>query len=77
MTPYLPKPSENFSEEWQYSASIKDEGKIYTSCGDGKIPFISATDIAAIAFHSLVAEKPPNDMYRILGPELLTYDEVH
>lgn len=56
--------------------SIKDEGKIYTACGDGKIPFVSATDIAASAFHSLIGTKPHEESYRILGPELLTMDDV-
>lgn len=56
--------------------TIKDEGKIYTACGDGKIPFVSAADIAAVAFHVLTDTKPHNTDYRVLGPELLTYDEV-
>ena len=48
-----------------------------TACGDGKIPFVSATDIAAAAFHALTDTKLHNTDYRILGPELLTYDEVY
>jgi uncharacterized protein YbjT (DUF2867 family) len=67
---------ENFSE-WQHLSTIKEEGKIYTACGDGKIPFISAMDIAAVAFRVLVDTKPPNsDHHRVLGSELLTHDEV-
>jgi len=67
---------ENFLEQ-QYIASIKNESKIYTACGDGQIPFISALDIAAVAFRALTDAKPHNTDYRILGPELLTYDEVY
>ncbi|KAF9818518.1 hypothetical protein IEO21_02756 [Rhodonia placenta] len=52
-----------FMERHQFT--IKDEGKIYTACGDGKIPFISATDIAAVAFRALTDEKPHNTDYRI------------
>ncbi|KAG4428982.1 hypothetical protein IFR05_015535 [Cadophora sp. M221] len=66
---------ENFAE-WQYPATIKDEGKIYTACGDGKIPFISADDIAAVAFHALTDAEVPGETVRVLGPELLTYDEA-
>ncbi|KAL5322115.1 hypothetical protein ACEPPN_010084 [Leptodophora sp. 'Broadleaf-Isolate-01'] len=66
---------ENFAE-WQYSTTIKDEGKIYTACGDGKIPFISADDIAAVAFHALTDDEVPGETVRVLGPELLTYDEA-
>lgn len=65
---------ENF---WTFSKdSIKEEGKIYTATGDGKIPFVSATDIAAVAFTALTDEKPHNTSYYVLGPELLTYDQL-
>lgn len=67
---------ENFSEGW-HCLKIKSEGMIYTACGEGKIPFISATDIAAVAFHALTDEKPHNTDYRVLGPELLNHDEVY
>jgi len=66
---------ENLSEEAQRFI-IKDTSKIYTACGDGKIPFISTTDIAAVAFKALTDEKSHNNDHRILGPELLTYDQV-
>lgn len=67
---------ENFSEG-QHTSSIKNEGKIYSACRDGKIPFNSATDISNVAFHALTDEKTCNTDYLILGPELLTYDEVY
>lgn len=69
------KKTENLSEEAQRHL-IKDQSVIYTACGDGKIPFVSAADIAAVAFHALTVAKPPNCDYRVLGPELLTYDQV-
>ncbi|KAF3483675.1 ergot alkaloid biosynthetic protein A [Arthroderma uncinatum] len=55
---------------------IREHSKIYTACGDGKIPFVSAIDIAAVAFRALTDPKSHNCDYRVLGPELLTYDEV-
>ncbi|EED85772.1 predicted protein [Postia placenta Mad-698-R] len=45
--------------------TIKDEGKIFTACGDGKIPYISAADIAAVASRTLTDEKPHNTDYMI------------
>ncbi|OSX68124.1 hypothetical protein POSPLADRAFT_1043265 [Postia placenta MAD-698-R-SB12] len=66
---------ENFSEGI-HCATVRDEGKIYTACGDGKISFVSASDIAAVAFRPLTDEKPHNTDYRVLGPELLTHDEI-
>lgn len=50
--------------------------KIFTACEDGLIPFISADDIAGVAFKALVDEESHNCDYKVLGPELLTYDQV-
>ena len=62
--------------EQEHLPMIKNEDKIYTACGGGKAPFISAIDIAAVAFHALTEEAPQHCDYRVVGPELLTYDEV-
>ncbi|KAL9044799.1 MAG: hypothetical protein Q9214_002088 [Letrouitia sp. 1 TL-2023] len=37
----------------EYAHAIKDVGKIYSACGDGKIPFVSAKDVGAMAFRAL------------------------
>ncbi|XXH00819.1 hypothetical protein Hte_007170 [Hypoxylon texense] len=50
--------------------------KIDTATQDGKIPFISADDIAESAYHALTDEKSYNCDLRILGPENLTYDQI-
>ena len=69
------KELDNFAQ-WGHRETIKNEGKIYSACGDGKIPLISAKDIAAVAFHALTDTEPPSTDYRVLGGELLTYDDV-
>jgi festuclavine dehydrogenase len=56
--------------------TIRDNSQIITAAGDGKIPFISADDIANVAFRALTDEKAHNTDHLILGPELFTYDEV-
>ncbi|KAJ5822784.1 hypothetical protein N7447_005124 [Penicillium robsamsonii] len=66
---------ENLSDEAP-SIVIRDHSKIFSACGDGKIPFVSAIDIAAVAFRAITDPKSHNCDYRVLGPELLTYDEV-
>jgi uncharacterized protein YbjT (DUF2867 family) len=71
----LTSPKENLSS-WQHLASIKVEGKIYSACGEGKTPFVAAGDIAAVAFRALIDKKSHDTDYRVLGPELLTHDEV-
>jgi uncharacterized protein YbjT (DUF2867 family) len=55
---------------------IWDQSKVYTACGQGKIPFVSATDIAAVAYRALTDPESHNCDHRVLGPELLTYDDI-
>ncbi|KAF3067427.1 Festuclavine dehydrogenase [Daldinia childiae] len=50
--------------------------KIFTAAQGGKIPFISAADIAEVAYHALTDEKSYNCDLRVLGPENLTYDQI-
>ncbi|KAJ6558113.1 hypothetical protein B0H19DRAFT_1149970 [Mycena capillaripes] len=66
---------DNFAQ-WEHLNTIRKESKIYTSCGDGKTPFISTADIAAVAFRCLTdAGAPLNDIF-VFGAELLTHDDV-
>jgi uncharacterized protein YbjT (DUF2867 family) len=73
-SPVDDKGIENFLEG--HLMTIKGEGKIYSACGDAKIPFIASSDIAAVAFHALTDEKAHDKVYLVMGPEALTYDEV-
>lgn len=66
---------ENFTEPY-HEITIRDENKIYTACGDGKKPYISARDIAAVAHRVLIDQEPHNTDYILTGPESLTYDQV-
>ena len=66
---------QNFSESDQL-APIRDQGKVYSAAGNGKIPFVSTEDIARVAQRLLLDEKPHNTDYIILGPELLSQDDV-
>ena len=49
---------------------------MYSATGDGKIPWVSADDIAAVAVRALTDEVAPNTEYLVLGPELLSYGDV-
>lgn len=66
---------ENFSES-QHLGPIRQQSRIYSASGEGKVPFVSAEDIAAVAFHTLVDEPSHNTDHVILGPELLSYDDI-
>ncbi|KAB8073419.1 agroclavine dehydrogenase [Aspergillus leporis] len=68
---------ENFSSPQEpQRLAIRDENKLYSAAGDGRIPFVSADDIARVGFHALMDAGSSGKEYLILGPELLTYSEV-
>ncbi|AEO66121.1 uncharacterized protein THITE_2143750 [Thermothielavioides terrestris NRRL 8126] len=67
---------ENFATQPAHVRAIRDESKIYSATGDGKIPWVSADDIAAVAVRALTNPTPPNTDYLVLGPELLSYGEI-
>jgi festuclavine dehydrogenase len=66
---------ENFSE-MQHMRTIQDQDSITTATGDGKVPFVSADDIAAVAFRALTDKVAHNTDHLILNSELWSYDEV-
>ncbi|KAF8646465.1 hypothetical protein AX16_007202 [Volvariella volvacea WC 439] len=55
---------------------IKRRNEIPSTTKQGKVPFISVDDITDVAKESLLADKAANTDTIIVGPELLTYDEV-
>ncbi|OJD26759.1 hypothetical protein ACJ73_01848 [Blastomyces percursus] len=67
--------TENFSEG-QHLLSIKEESLIYSAKGEGRIPFVSAEGIARVAFRSLTDARLHNTEHLILGPELLSHDDL-
>ncbi|MFW2853583.1 NmrA family NAD(P)-binding protein [Sphingomonas sp. TX0543] len=60
----------------QHLSSILDEGRIYSATQDGRVPFIDATDIAAVAVRALTDPALGSGEHVLTGPRALTYDEV-
>ncbi|KAL9108021.1 MAG: hypothetical protein Q9227_007126 [Pyrenula ochraceoflavens] len=58
-----------------FQSTIRNNGWIRTATEDGRVPFVSCEDIAAVAYCALVEEKAHNTDHIILGPETLTYDD--
>ena len=56
--------------------TIAREGRIRAASGDGKIPFIDARDIAAVAAAALTAPGHEGKKYVLTGPEALGYGDV-
>lgn len=66
---------QNFSEG-PHSATIREQGIIYSATGDGRVGFIDAEDIAATAVAALTARAPLNADVVLTGPDALSYDET-
>lgn len=56
--------------------SIKAQGALYSSIGDGKIPLVDARDVGAVAAKVLQTGAHPNEILDITGPEALSHHEV-
>jgi len=65
---------ENFARS--FLKSIRKDDLIASTTEDGCVPFISADDIAEVAFGALTDEPSHNTDHIIVGPELHTYDEA-
>ncbi|AOS64995.1 NmrA family NAD(P)-binding protein [Actinoalloteichus hymeniacidonis] len=55
---------------------LRTRGEIVTAAGTGRVPFVDAADIAAVAVRSLLDVDPPNVERVITGPEALSYDQA-
>lgn len=65
---------QNFTTRHRYS--ILEEGCLYSATGDGRVPFIDAADIAAVATEALTSSTLACGEHVLTGPEAVTYDEV-
>ena len=65
---------QNFSEG-PHQITIRDENAIYSATQKGRVPFIHAGDIAAVAATALTSDLPNRDAV-LTGPQTLSYDEV-
>lgn len=74
------KPSwfmQNFTDPASPRArTVTEERKLYTSTGEGRVAFVDARDIAAVAVWALTAAEPPNVSLVITGPEALSYAAI-
>ena len=66
---------QNFSEGPNL-ATIRDDDTIYSNTGAGRVPFISADDIAAAAAAALTAPTALNSDFILTGGESMSYDRV-
>lgn len=67
---------QNFTGTHVHARSIRDEGIIRTAAGSGRVGFVDAEDIAAVAVRALTDEQAPNTDLVLTGPEALGYDDI-
>ncbi|MFC4608700.1 NAD(P)H-binding protein [Streptomyces maoxianensis] len=67
---------QNFTGSTPHARSIREDGAILTASGDGRVGFVDAEDIAAVAVHALTDEQAPNTDLVLTGPQTLSYDDV-
>ncbi len=67
---------QNFTGTHVHAASIRDECVIRTATGNGRVGFVDAEDIAAVAVHALTAEPALNTDLVLTGPQALSYDDI-
>jgi uncharacterized protein YbjT (DUF2867 family) len=61
---------------FMYRQSIEAQNAIYTSTGEGKVSFIDARDIAAVAVEALIGDGHEGKSYAITGPEAISFKQV-
>ena len=59
-----------------YGKNIREKDEFRTVMPNAKMPLISVEDIAKVAMDAFLNEKNDRTEQRIIGPELVTYDEV-
>ncbi|MEU6298094.1 NmrA family NAD(P)-binding protein [Streptomyces erythrochromogenes] len=67
---------QNFAGSAPHARTIRDDGAILTAAGDGRVGFIDAEDIAAVAVHALTDGQAPNTDLILTGPQALSYADV-
>lgn len=68
-----------FMQNWlgEVAETVRSEGVIYAAIGEGKVPFIDARDIAAVAAESLLhPDKHAGKRYVLTGGEAVGYDAL-
>ncbi|MFG2347671.1 NmrA family NAD(P)-binding protein [Streptomyces phaeochromogenes] len=67
---------QNFTGAHAHADSIRTDGTILTAAGTGRVGFVDADDIAAVAVRALTDDRAPNAELVLTGPEALSYDDI-
>lgn len=67
---------QNFTGAHAHAQSIREHGTILTAASHGRVGFVDADDIAAVAVHALTNDRALNTDPILTGPEALSYDDI-
>jgi uncharacterized protein YbjT (DUF2867 family) len=67
---------QNFLDDHPHARSACTDGEIVTATGAGRVAFVDAGDIAAVAVHALADEESHVGEYVLTGPEALSYADA-
>ncbi|MFF1343993.1 NmrA family NAD(P)-binding protein [Streptomyces sp. NPDC058290] len=67
---------QNFTGTHAHADSIRSDGAIQTAAGPGRVGFVDADDIAAVAVRALTDDRAPNADLVLTGPEALSHDDI-
>jgi uncharacterized protein YbjT (DUF2867 family) len=70
------RPSGFMSNLMAWAHSIKSDGVVRSSAGDGRRPFIHSEDIAAVAVRALTSHEYVGQCLALTGPEALSFAEI-
>jgi uncharacterized protein YbjT (DUF2867 family) len=66
---------QNFTGDHLVAQGVRS-GEIVTATGAGRVAFIDAADIAAVAVHALTDDDPHNSEHVLTGPDALSYADA-
>lgn len=69
-------PSGFMSNLLNSAGTVREQGVLYGSSGDGGLSWVDPVDIAAVAAHVLTSDGHDGASYTVTGPEVLTYAAV-
>ncbi|MEV4440956.1 NAD(P)H-binding protein [Streptomyces sp. NPDC049577] len=67
---------QNFTGRHPHADGIRESGVITSATGTGRVGFVDADDIAAVAAHALLDDPVPGTDLVLTGPRTLSYDDV-
>ncbi|MFB6690193.1 NAD(P)H-binding protein [Streptomyces virginiae] len=67
---------QNFADPAPHARTIREDGAILTAAGDGRVGFVDADDIAAVAVRALTDGRAPDTDLILTGPQALSYADV-